>query len=1169
MLNVFLTSTILVCAVECNAQDKRDWIDLFDGSTLAGWRGDSTFWSVEDGAIVGKSTLDQPCNYTTYLHYEKPFADFELVFEIKLEGDAANSGMQYRSTPLGPDVGDGFDLRGYQADFDAPHNYSGMLYETGGRGIAARRGESKRFMVDGSTRVLAPIANESVLSEHLDAGWHHVRILADGEHLDHFINGEQMLRIEDAAPTRSESGILALQLHQGAPMTVRVRNVRIRVLGEIVDQPVANDTTEAEWIWSTAPATDGQRLTFARDIELKANATFRVQATCDNEFKLAIDGKQVVQGDDWGRLFAAHGELKAGKHRIEVECINGTGPAGFLGWIDLKFDDGTTQRIASDTTWRTAGGVTSFGTQSNHTGPWGKVANTSAAAGTHTWSLPEGFEAELLVSAQSGDGSWVACAFDARGRLVVSPQYGPLARISFGPSGAVARVEPLPDTSGPPLSHAQGLLYAHDALWVNVSRNEKNGGGLWVLRDTDGDDVFDEREHVGHYGNGSEHGCHGVALAPDGAIWVVNGNHTPPPNNVSAESPFRGWHEDQLLERVWDPNGHAVGVVMPAGCVNRYDPKTKVWTTIAGGFRNPYDLAFSPAGECFVYDADMEWDIGTPWFIWPLVQHIVAGGDYGWRSGTGKVPMWANDRMAAVCATDVSSPTGVGFATESHFPEPWRSRLFIGDWSYGRLLAVELDPEGSTYTGSVHEFARGTPLNITDFSFGPDGALYLLTGGRRTQSGLYRISATQPLAVDAQSDLAAREARVAPSRKNRAAMHEETDHRVLLTALDSDDPALRLVARNRLRLTDPILALDELTGQSLRVQGEVFLACAQEQLGIAAVGEGWLDAFAQASGSDQRGLLRVLAVALARGPQPEESMRLDLLDALDPLFPSDDFETDRQLLELLVALGASDLPARAIDLLHAEPDPARQLALVMAMRTHARDWTSETYGDVLDWCEFAATLQGGHSLRGFVAAACERLQASVPAELTVERQLAAGFASATIAVDPEEELGRMPDVVRHWRLDELLALARADSTKPDLERGARVFRGALCIQCHRFAGEGGTTGSDLTGVAGRFSREDLLRAIVEPSASISDQYAQCEVILKEGGRLVGRRLGADEDEVVLNVNPFGRTIRRIPMAAVERIEILQTSAMPAGLLDVLLPEEILDLVEFLESGNTE
>ena len=225
--------------------EKGPIIPLFDGKSLRGWRGDQKFWSVADGAIVGQSTFDNPCTTTTYLHQAGTFADFELEFDMKLEGAGANSGMQYRSTPAGPNVTDGHDLSGYQADFDIDHRYSGILYETRGRGIAVNRGETIRFKPDGTRVEIAPRRPDPELRKKLQAvdadqkskGWHQYRIVAFGPRLEHWIDGERMVLIEDQSPQAASKGILALQVHQGAPMTVRVRNIRIRELSlpEIVE----------------------------------------------------------------------------------------------------------------------------------------------------------------------------------------------------------------------------------------------------------------------------------------------------------------------------------------------------------------------------------------------------------------------------------------------------------------------------------------------------------------------------------------------------------------------------------------------------------------------------------------------------------------------------------------------------------------------------------------------------------------------------------------------------------------------------------------------------------------------------------------------------------------------------------------------------------------------
>ena len=216
---------------------KAEVVPLFDGSSLVGWKGDLQFWSVENGCIVGRSTVENPCKVTTYLHHDAVLDDFELTFDIKLEGEGANSGMQYRSTSW-PTPGDGFDLSGYQADFDQAHRYSGILYETYGRGIAVERGQAIRFNEDRSKREIEPARPDAELKKVLLAadvdpktkGWHTYRIIADGRRLEHWIDGERVMLAEDHDPRFAKEGILALQVHQGPPMTVRVRNLRVRDL---------------------------------------------------------------------------------------------------------------------------------------------------------------------------------------------------------------------------------------------------------------------------------------------------------------------------------------------------------------------------------------------------------------------------------------------------------------------------------------------------------------------------------------------------------------------------------------------------------------------------------------------------------------------------------------------------------------------------------------------------------------------------------------------------------------------------------------------------------------------------------------------------------------------------------------------------------------------------
>src|SRR5262249_875747 len=129
-----------------------------------------------------------------------------------------------------------------------------------------------------------------------------------------------------------------------------------------------------------------------------------------------------------------------------------------------------------------------------------------------------------------------------------------------------------------------------------------------------------------------------------------------------------------------------------------------------------------------------------PWYRPTRIIHCVRSGEYGWRSGTANWPEYYADSLPPVFNIGIGSPTGTKFGTKSNFPEPYRSALFAFDWSYGRIFAVHLNPLGSTYDADVEVFLKGKPLNLTTLCLGKDGAIYFITGGRGTQSGLYRVS---------------------------------------------------------------------------------------------------------------------------------------------------------------------------------------------------------------------------------------------------------------------------------------------------------------------------------------------------------------------------------------------------------------------------------------------
>src|SRR5206468_400135 len=194
------------------------------------------------------------------------------------------------------------------------------------------------------------------------------------------------------------------------------------------------------------------------------------------------------------------------------------------------------------------------------------------------------------------------------------------------------------------------------------------GFGLYRCKDSQGNDQYDDVKPLKIFHAGGEHGAHGLALGADNRIYVMNGNHTDVPQGLAADSPYRNYHEDLLLPRQWDGNGHAAGRYAPGGYVLRTDADGKNWEMVLAGFRNAYDLAFNADGELFTFDSDMEWDWGMPWYRPTRVNHCTSGSEHGWRSGTGVWPDHYPDNLPPVINIGIGSPTGVGNGIGAKFP---------------------------------------------------------------------------------------------------------------------------------------------------------------------------------------------------------------------------------------------------------------------------------------------------------------------------------------------------------------------------------------------------------------------------------------------------------------------------------------------------------------------
>lgn len=214
---------------------------IFNGETLDGWEGDPTYWSVENGTIVGEVTEETRLDRNSFLIWREGLTrDFEIKVEYRVSKEG-NSGINYRSQEV---EGVPYALTGYQADLDGQNRYTGMNYEERRRTTIAARGE-KVLLPDISdadslikyidrNQWVARIIRESLgepdsLIKNINEGWNDYHIIAKGNRLKHYVNGELMSDVtdEDTINRRFE-GLLGVQVHVGPPMKVEYRNFRIK-----------------------------------------------------------------------------------------------------------------------------------------------------------------------------------------------------------------------------------------------------------------------------------------------------------------------------------------------------------------------------------------------------------------------------------------------------------------------------------------------------------------------------------------------------------------------------------------------------------------------------------------------------------------------------------------------------------------------------------------------------------------------------------------------------------------------------------------------------------------------------------------------------------------------------------------------------------------------------
>ena len=866
--------------------------------------------------------------------------------------------------------------------------------------------------------------------------------------------------------------------------------------------------------------------------------------------------------------------LSAGKHILLVDAHSPTGPGAVAVEVQLVSEAGAVHRIASDETWRVA----------SATDLWRPVATTGAVSSEiwghrparpsvdvlddyNQWTQARGahdpddearfsplkdFSIERLRSARPDEGSWIGLTFDPKGRLIISRDDHGLLRLSLDDLNAA------PEHLAKSLKRCRGLAWLGNVLFANAEGSRT----LYRLQDTNNDDRFDVIESVMETpGNIGDHGRNDLIAGPAGFIYSIHGE------GVKMADPLR-----TAVPATYEfgKRGHPIG-----GHLVRTDGANR-WEVVATGLRNPFGVAFNRDGEPFTFDADAESDQGLPWYRPTRITHIVSGADYGWRSGNAKWPAYAADSLPATLDIGKASPTGMTFGYGSAFPPPYREALFALDWTYGRVLVVHLHRQGGSYRARAETFLRGRPLNVTDLSFGRDGALYLVTGGRKTQSSLYRISyvgsqpssrttkrTSQKLQRERYSE-SVRELRRELESLHRPGVKNVVDR--VWPRLAHADRWIRHSARVALEHQDTAIWKDralkeEDPGRALaallalvRVGPDDVLNDVLRRLKM------WK--FNELETWQQQSSVRTASIIAVRQKTKNPELSSTIVKLFAAHFPIGTQSIDRELCSLLANHGANAIPTRALRLF-ARASDQRDRFLYLSILANVRDGWTPALRD-----EYFAALKGAQFFQGDrqLASLVRDIEASALALVSekrrehYERVLERSVSSET----PAENRS----LVKKWTAADLESDVVERSRDHDIERGKRTFEEASCSQCHRFGALGRPYGPDLTAVASRFGRRDLLTAILSPSEVIPEQYRMRVLTLRDGTVLTGQMVRNEFRDAIVHIATEPTNLDKVRKIKKDDILTYQsppTSPMPEGLLDTFTKGEILDLLAFLRS----
>lgn len=333
--------------------------------------------------------------------------------------------------------------------------------------------------------------------------------------------------------------------------------------------------------------------------------------------------------------------------------------------------------------------------------------------------VPDGFRVEQFAGDSLAHD--IHClTLDSKGRVVVAgPGY---VRILIDDDND-GRADRFTTFSDGPKTGAQGMYFTGPHLLCSGDE------GFQIYRDENRDDKADgPPKTLLKIKAGGEHHVHAIRRGPDGWWYVIAGNMS----EVTAS------YATLTTSPIKKPF---------AGVLLRFKPDLSGGEIVSDGFRNAYDFCFSPQGDVFTFDSDGERDVSLPWYEPCRVFRTTPRSNAGWVSRSWKRPGDFADMPMVAAAFGRGSPTGVACYRHTQFPSRYDGRVFVMDWTFGRILTVSPNStssiaEAGDATAEPDVFATGSGqfgFAPTDLAVGRDGSLFVSVGGRGTSGGVYRI----------------------------------------------------------------------------------------------------------------------------------------------------------------------------------------------------------------------------------------------------------------------------------------------------------------------------------------------------------------------------------------------------------------------------------------------